>query len=442
MDNEAVDHGVIMAKVAPNSSEKTQLASIQSLWARCEKSKHPRPWPLADLLICDESHRIGSKTYIETLKKYSASILIGVTATPIRTTGASLGDMFDHLIVAKDHGASVRQLMDAGYLAEASYMVPHVQDMSGVLVARGEYVEQQLDAIFNDAKLIGEIVDHFKEYASGRKAIVFAVNVAHSVHITQKFNDAGIPAAHIDGKTDTEVRAQIIKDFSVGKYQVLSNCQVFTEGFDSPEIDCVILAGATKSITKYLQSAGRGLRVKPDGGDCLILDHAGNVLRHGLLDEDHSWSLENTKLEERDTEKKEKEAEDKEVKEKKDFRCASCGNIFKGQGICPKCGTPLPQFAKDMETARGELIQLENPAKKEPKQKTTMQEKQVWWSMFLKYGAEKGYKRGWAANKYRERFKVWPKGLENSRFVGTYPAEFTGYITHSNIRFAKSKRKY
>lgn len=429
MTNESVEHGIIMAGEVPNLSHHTQMASIQTLWARAVKKARIN-LPRNDLLIVDEAHHCTSKMYDHLLEFYSESLLIGVTATPTSKTGKGLGHYFDCLILARDHGASVRQLMDAGYLAEAVYMVPNVPDLAGVPSRGGDWVEDKLADVMNDAKLIGDIVEHYKEHALNRKMIAFAVNVAHSRAIVNKFNAAGIAAAHVDGKTKLEERTQIFADFAAGKYKILSNCDVVTEGVDVPDVDGVIDAAPTKSIRRYLQKGGRGLRPKSDGGDCLILDHTGNFYRHGPLDEEHDWSLnENENVSERDAQKK----EDAGVKdEPKDFVCSNCGNIFRKQEICPKCGTPLSQHAEDVETARGKLVGL--PKVKNPKKKeASVEERQQWYSMFLLHAAEKGHHAGWAYYKYKDKFKEKPpqsfhRGLEKPT------KEFKKHITYLNIK--------
>jgi superfamily II DNA or RNA helicase len=441
LTHEGVGHGIIMAKVAPDPSNQNQLASIQTLWSRCF-TKELIPVPNADVVVIDEGHHVGSKMYDEILKAYDGDLIVAVTATPTRKNGKGLGQYFDDLILARDYGASVRQLMNDGFLAEANYMVPAVPDMTGVRVARGDYVEEQLGEVMNDAKLVGDIVEHWTKYAAARKTIVFSVNVAHSRAIVEMFNASDISAAHVDGKTPLDKREKIINDYENGKYKVLSNCQVFTEGVDMPEVGCVILARPTKSLGLYLQMAGRGLRPKEDGGDCLILDHAGNVLRHGPVDEEHDWNLdERTTIQERDYEKK----EDEEPKEKKEFICEGCGTIFSGQSVCPNCGTKLPDFACDVDTARGELISLEGfkpPKKKEDKKKKyTQAEKQHWYSMFLMHAQEKGYAKGWAYHKYKEKFGVGPSNAFH-RGLATRTPEFMNYIKYLNIKYAKSRHHH
>lgn len=433
MTNESVDHGIIMSGELVDLSHHTQMASIQTLWARAVKRAKIN-LPRSDMLVIDEAHHCTSKTYEHLLNFYNESFVAGVTATPTSKTGKGLGAHFDCLILARDHGASVRELMDAGHLAEAAYMVPSIPDLESIPSRGGDWVEEQLGVVMMDAKLVGGIVDHYKEYALNRKMVAFAVNVAHSRAIVNMFNASGISAAHVDGKTHLEERDQIVSDFSAGKYKILSNCEVFTEGVDMPDVDGVILARPTKSIRLYLQMGGRGLRPKSDGGDCLIMDHTGNVLRHGPLDEEHEWSLdENETLYERDAKKKDPD----EKKEAKDFVCGNCGFIFRKQDICPKCGTPLSHHAEDVETARGKLVGL--PKVKKPKKKeASVEEKQAWYSMFLLHAAEKGYLEGWAYYKFQDKFKQSPERLHKGLQKPT--EEFKKYINYLNIKARYARR--
>ena len=425
MANESVDHGVIMAGHVPSLYAKTQLGSVQTIRARC-LDKNIIPLPSADILIIDEGHNGGSKTYERIYEQYPKAIIIGFTATPVSKNGKGLGHFYDHLIL----GPSVRELMDQGFLAEASYMVPNVPDLAGISVRGGDYVEEQLGKLMNDAVLVGDIVEHWKKYAPDRKTIAFACNVAHSRAIVASFLAEGIPAAHIDGKTPQDERDEIIRDYSNGVYKVLSNCAVFVEGFDLPAVDAVILAKPTKSLKIYLQSAGRGLRPKENGGYCLILDHSGSVLRHGALDMPHDWSLdERTSIEERDY-------ENQEPREKKEFACANCGNIFSGQPVCPKCGTPLAPNVKDVDTQRGELVEFK-PKKKEEKHPPEM--RREWYGMFLMHAAEKKYKDSWAAWKYKDKFGEWPKSTYTKGLITRTP-DFMGYIQHLNIKNAYKRK--
>lgn len=432
MKIEEVPYGIIMSGSAASIFADVQLASIDTLRARAMGERAQIDMPDADIVIIDESHHCGSKTYERIFDHYSDALIIGVTATPVRGDGKGLGNYFDDLVL----GPTVRHLMDLGYLAEASYMVPNIPDLDDVPERGGDWVEGKLAEVMNDAKLIGNIVDHWHSYAENKQTIVFGVNVAHSRAIMENFSLAGVSAAHIDGKTPTKERDFILEQYIAGKYKILSNCQVFTEGTDMPDVGAIVLARPTKSLGLYMQMAGRGLRPKWDGSDCLIMDHTGNVLRHGKVDEEHDWSLDSTtKVQDRDAVIR----ADKEAGQEKEFVCASCGNVFKRQHVCPKCGTPLEEAVKDVGTMRGELVPL--PKTKEKKEKYSVDQKQQWYSMFLMHAGVKSYNEGWAFHKYKDKFKEAPpnsfhKGLEKPS------PEFTNYIKFLNIKASKSKQRY
>ena len=420
LNNENIDHGIIMAGVIPNLYENVQLASIDTLRSRCI-TKEIVPWPRADIIVVDEFHRVGGATYQKILEKYPEALIVGVTATPCRGSGKGLGEFADDLII----GTSISELTKLGFLADVSYMVPFVPKLEKIKVRAGDFVEGELAAVMSDCKLIGDIVSHWHKYANNRKTIAFTVNVAHSLALVEMFNQSGVPAAHIDGKTSQEDRDVIIQDYVSGKYSILSNCAVFIEGFDVPDTSCCILAKPTKSLGLYLQMIGRITR--PSGETALVLDHSGNVYRHGAISDEHYWSLESSTIQENDRKKK-----DPQESLARDIVCGNCGNIFQRQAICPKCGTPLEKTAKDVETAKGELVEFKPKEEKKEKSKFTKQE---FYSMLLTQASLKNYQHGWVSHRYRNQFGVWPRGLDGGLMTRT--PDFINHMTHLNIKQAK-----
>ena len=140
--------------------------------------------------------------------------------------------------------------------------------------------------------MTGGAFQFWQEHAQDRQTIVYAVSVAHAENLATVFNNANVPSAVILGNTPSEIRARRMRQFSNGELKVLVNVAVMTEGFDLPDAACIVITRPTLSLALYLQMVGRGLRPKPDGGDCLILDLAGNVERHGFPDDERRWSLE------------------------------------------------------------------------------------------------------------------------------------------------------
>ena len=161
----------------------------------------------------------------------------------------------------------------------------------------GEYVKNDLINQMDDADVIGDIVKNYKNLADGKRAICYCINRAHSEHVAASFRAAGIPALHIDGETHKAVRARAIEDFRTGRLQILCNAELLGEGFDVPAMEAVILARPTASLTLYIQQSMRPLRPDPNNPEkrAVIIDHVGNVFRHGMPDEEREWSLETKK---------------------------------------------------------------------------------------------------------------------------------------------------
>lgn len=244
-----------------------------------------------DLLIIDEAHRSAAKTYRDLIEKYRTARRLGLTATALRADGQGLCDAFEEIVLA----SSIPELVAEGYLVpyraleapdEALNKLAHMKR------SYGDYATRELSQLMNQPRLVGDVVREYVKHAAGRKAVVFAVSVEHSIKLAGAFLDAGIRAVHIDGRASAELRKESLQSVADGRVDVLCNVNLFTEGWDCPAISCVVMARPTASVTLYLQSVGRGMRPSPDKSDLLILDHAGNIERHGAPDGLREWSLE------------------------------------------------------------------------------------------------------------------------------------------------------
>jgi superfamily II DNA or RNA helicase len=373
-------------------SKAVQVATIQTLRSRWP-SLHWGLYP--DLLIVDECHvlhRAHEKIIREC--KHKRIPVIGLSATPFR---AGMGELFDSLVV----GATTERLTREGYLVPAKCYAPFVPDLTGVKTTTGgDWQEDALAEVMGDAHLVGDVVDHWMRHARDRKTIVFAANVAHSKQLRDEFCRRGVVAAHIDGyMRDPQEREQMIRSFRSGDTEVICNVAVLTKGFDAPETSCIVLARPTKSLMLHTQMVGRGLRV---GGhqDCLILDHAGNVLRNGLPTDPLPSEL--------DDGQGSRNLDRREKPERKDMPCVSCGyvsNLHK----CPMCGF-APERRADVEVVHGELVEVTetpNAAAKRNRAETRKQKAEFYGGL-LTIERERGYKRGWASHAYRKRYGVWP----------------------------------
>ena len=241
-----------------------------------------------DLLVIDEAHHATAPGYERAINQWPGRV-VGLTATPWRL---EKDKGFDHLFGELYCGPQVRQLQAGDYLCEARVWRPTQEDIiRGGGIRAGEYTPTGIEQANSDRVMTAGALRFWQDYASERQTIIYAVSTGHANNLTTVFNDAGIPAAVMLTGTPQEERAKAIESFKNGTLQVLVNVAVATEGFDLPNASCVVLTRPTMSLALYLQMVGRGLRPKADGGDCLILDLAGNYEMHGFPEDDHPWSL-------------------------------------------------------------------------------------------------------------------------------------------------------
>jgi len=201
--------------------------------------------------------------------------------------------MFQDIVLAP----TTKKLTEMGYLVPLKPYAPTQPDLEKVRILAGDYNKGQLAKAMDKATLVGDIVENYSRICPTLKAIVFCVNVKHSKHVRDAFLGVGIVAVHIDAKTPKEERDYILKQLALGEIQVITNCQILTEGFDCPSVSCIILARPTKSTGLYLQMAGRGQRPCPEIGKAftVLIDHAGAIDEHGRIDDERDWSLDPSK---------------------------------------------------------------------------------------------------------------------------------------------------
>lgn len=285
LDKMDVKHGRIQPGHKP-TGDLVQVAMIQTLANRADRIEAP------DFLIIDESHHCVSKSYDAICNRWPDAKLLGVTATPKRLDGKGLGRIFETMV----EGPTTAELIQAKWLAGYIYLAPPPKaDISRVATRAGDYATDQLAEAMDKAVVTGDAVQHYRDHLMPRSAICFCVRVDHAEHVAQQFRDAGIRAVSVDGTMDRETRRDRIEGLGTGKYQVLTSCALISEGLDVPSVGGVILLRPTKSLALHLQQIGRSLRPKPDGSRAVILDHVGNVRRHGMPDAPRKWTLEDKK---------------------------------------------------------------------------------------------------------------------------------------------------
>jgi superfamily II DNA or RNA helicase len=268
-------------------------------------------------------------------------------------------------------------------------------DLSSVRTRGGDYEERALADAVDRTVLVGNIVDHWLRLAQGIRTVVFAVSIAHSRHIVERFQQAGVAAEHLDGTTPTAERDAILARLESGETLVVSNVGCLCEGWDQAAVKCAILARPTKSPGLYLQQAGRILRPW-NGLRAMVLDHAGCVQMHGLPQDDRAFSLDGD-------ERRQKKAEGQESASKAVRICTKCFAVLPPSvGICPECGFESPKVEVPHE-ADGTLIEMTGNAG-DVADDPRFEE----WQKLVATAAKKGFKPGWAYYRFKERYGVAP----------------------------------
>jgi DNA repair protein RadD len=332
-----LDHGIIAAGIQ-RADAPVQVASVQTLVRRLATID----WEPC-LIIIDEAHHAAAGSWSRILGHWHGALRLGVTATPCRLDGRGLGDTFDALV----EGPSVQMLTSAGYLSPARIFAPPVvADLSQLRRRAGDYANDQAAAAMTRPTVTGDAISHYQLLAGGQQAIAFCCNVAHAVSVRDAFETAGITAALLLGNTAD--RDQVVAGFGAGLVQVLVTVDVVSEGFDIPAASVAILLRPTQSLGLYLQQVGRVLRPAPGKDAALILDHVGNVTRHGFPDDIRQWSLEHGA----------KRASGSQPAPSV-RTCPACFAAFRPAPQCPVCGAncaPVPRRA--MQQVDGELKEL------------------------------------------------------------------------------------
>ena len=376
LDDYGIEHGVIMAKHKRWRPEAPVQVTSLDTWRWRGAGEVP-----FDFIVIDEAHRALGAGYVKLVATYPKAWVLGTTATPYRGDGRGLGAAFDIMV----RMASIRDLIDRGYLVRPRIFAPSAPDLVGVHTRHGEYVEEELAARCDRADLIGDMVVHWRKLAAGRPSIGFAVNVQHSQNCAAAFAAAGIEAVHIDASTPLDVRKVVLGRLRAGEPIVVWNVGILTEGTDLPPVSCIIQARPAKSRCFYVQTGGRGLRAYPGKTDCIMLDHAGAWEMHGGLLQDDDVTLE-------DGLARPKAANDDE----KDIslrQCRSCYAIYEGRfKCCPECGYRAPSAlpsAKD-----GTLVEIDPEAQAAARKREISDAHDL--AALLKIERARGYKPGWA----------------------------------------------
>lgn len=341
-DAVGVSHGICAAGFSQCKS-LAQICGVQSLLRRIDKM------PAPDMIIWDEAHHIASESWSKIYSRFPDAVHLGVTATPTRLDGTGLRQWFSSMVT----GPTTKSLIDDGMLAPFKMFAPSIPDMSGAKMRAGDFAHGDVEATMDRPSITGDAVAHYQRLCAGQRAIAFCASVAHSQHVVEAFKASGIAAAHLDGTTSKPDRDRLLADFKRGTVRVISNVDLFGEGFDVPAIEAAILLRPTQSLSLYLQQCGRALRTNPGKTYATILDHAGNCFRHGMPTDVREWSLDatpKTKLE---------RAKPAEVRQ-----CKFCFAAFPAALTqCPECSRFVETVAREIRAVEGTLAEITSAVK-------------------------------------------------------------------------------
>lgn len=345
--------------------DRVLIAMVQTV------SRHLDRYLAPSLIVFDEAHHATAKTWTNITDFYPSIPLIGLTATPCRLDGSSLGNIFSELSV----GVSAEWLIRNKYLSEYDYYAPKIDfDEASWKIKGSDYDLNTVTESMSNPKIYGDILKYID---FNRKTIVYAPSIKFSKDLAEKI---GPLCRHFDGDTDKKERKQIIQAFRNGDIRVLTNVDLIGEGFDVPDCDCCILLRPTMSVALYIQQACRCLRYR-EGKRAVIYDLVGNVFKHGMPTDEREWSLT-------------KKVKCRNASGEKDLlvrTCSGCYRIYKGTNpICPYCGHNNGKTKKQIEIEKqAELERITELEKKKERQEVGMCRD---FASLVELGRKRGYK--------------------------------------------------
>ena len=286
-----VNHGVIAGclKEERKLSEPVQIASIQTITSSSNRAIAENL--NVDFIIIDEAHHAIANSYKKLWSYYPTSKKLGVTATPWRMNGAGFTDIFDVLVPSMP----ISEFMKKGWLSPYQYysIPPNSNIESSIENIKdfdrsGDYKVNAMERILDNDHIRAQLLNSYTQLALNKKGIIYSISRTHSEHICAQYQKIGVRIVNIDSETPEKVREKYVSDFQNGDIDIIVNVDIFSEGFDCPDIEFIQLARPTKSLVKYVQQVGRGLRRNGDK-HCIILDNVGMYSHFGLPDANHPW---------------------------------------------------------------------------------------------------------------------------------------------------------
>jgi len=359
--------------------ELCDISMVQTVSRRLDKIEKP------DIIITDECHHSLAKTYIKIYEKFPEALRLGFTATPVRDKEGGLGTIYETMIT----GVKTEWLISNSFLSPYKYYSIKLAETKGLKTKMGDFDKKQVALLMEKSQIFGDTVDNWLKISPNTKTIVYCSTVEASKKTAEAFNKANISAAHLDGETPKAKRKNTIDDFRQGKIDVLVNVDLFGEGFDVPDCETVVLLRPTKSLTIHIQQSMRSMRYK-EGKTAVIIDHVGNVYRHGFPDDEREWSLKSKKATRKENEIKIRD-------------CIKCFTTFSfNHRVCPFCGYEILNESRyEKEMIDYELEELDRKGMLS-KQNYAFYEKLKTFEQVKKFQKSKGYKFSWCLHKCKE----------------------------------------
>ncbi|MDL2318490.1 DEAD/DEAH box helicase [Eubacteriales bacterium OttesenSCG-928-A19] len=373
-------------KAVGQSMDGIDILSVQTAVRRLDKLKQPT------MIVVDEAHHAAAGMWKKLIAEWPDAWVVGLTATPCRLDGRGLGDVFDEMIT----GITTEELIQRQYLAPYRYFAPTLASTSDLKVTAGDYNKAATAKLMDTPAIIGDAVAHYHRIASGKQAIIYCASVEHSKNVAAAMSASGIRAEHLDGDTRAMERRRIINEFRNRRIMALTNVDLLGEGFDVPACDATIMLRPTQSTALYIQQSMRCMRYQ-EGKTAIIIDHVGNVARHGFPDDAREWTL---------------TAPKRRRKRERDPRFTTCENCFAVYQpppfFCPCCGAAQEKQRAELEQLDGVLEEITPEARQRIQQQKREEVKAATsYDDLVRIGRDRGYAPGWAYHRAKARGWVY-----------------------------------
>ncbi len=387
-----IEHSVI-APGRRHYGDLVTVASVQTLVRRLHRHHF-------DFLIPDEGHHADAPTYHKIFGAYPDAHILGVTATPWRPNGRGLEKVYQSIVV----GPGIEELIRDGYLVEpVAYGAAKPVNLDGLHSRAGDYDQHELAELMDTQSVTGDAVEHYTRLCAGAPAVVFCVSVKHAEDVAAQFAAAGYRATSVSGQDDIHVIRRRTAGLADGSVQVLTSCDLISEGFDAPAVTAAILLRPTKSLVVYLQQVGRALRPVYAPGfnldtpesrkaairmgpkpHAIVLDHAGNSFRFGLADDAREWTLAG----------RPKRAGSGGGITIPLRQCPKCFRTHRPGPICPECGHIYVVVAEAPDVRDGLLVKIDKDALRRARENEVKAAKTF--DDLKRIERARGYRMGWA----------------------------------------------